>query len=302
MLPVDVDQRGQTVVAGVDYLTDFASWRAVENGGITGANRYEKATRYLRNGRDLAQYVHRDIGYQAFLGACLAALRWGVPEDGGNPYKHSRTQSAFGTFGAPYMLYLLAAVTEVGLKAAWFQKWRVHRRLRPEEFGGRVHGHVTGLADYPLHTEVLASAALDAVRKRWGAALLPQAYPEGCPTHPSYPAAHAVIAGACATVLKAAFDESFVVPEPVVASADGTRLLPWKGEPLTLGGELDKLAANVSIGRNWAGIHWRSDATAGLALGEAVALAVLDEQALTGNEMFTGYSLQTFDGRRVRTS
>ena len=142
MLPVDVDQRGQTVVAGVDYLTDFASWRAVENGGITGANRYEKETYYLRNGRDLAQYVHRDVGYQAFLGACLAALRWGAPEDGGNPYKHSRTQSAFGTFGAPYMLYLLAAVTEVGLKAAWFQKWRVHRRLRPEEFGGRVHGHV----------------------------------------------------------------------------------------------------------------------------------------------------------------
>ena len=111
-----------------------------------------------------------------------------------------------------------------------------------------------------------------------------------------------MIAGACATVLKAAFDESFLVPEPVVASADGTTLLPWKGEPLTLGGELDKLAANVSIGRNWAGIHWRSDATSGLALGEAVALAVLDEQALTGNEMFTGYSLQTFDGRRVRTS
>ncbi|HEY7724320.1 MAG TPA: hypothetical protein VH880_03245, partial [Anaeromyxobacteraceae bacterium] len=63
---------------------------------------------------------------------------------------------------------------------------------------------------------------------------------------------------------------------------------------------LDKLAGNVSYGRNFAGIHWRSDAAAGLALGEAVALAFLDEQALTGNELFTGFSLQRFDGRRVR--
>jgi hypothetical protein len=33
---------------------------------------------------------------------------------------------------------------------------------------------------------------------------------------------------------------------------------------LTVGGELDKLAGNVSYGRNFAGIHWRSDASAGL--------------------------------------
>jgi membrane-associated phospholipid phosphatase len=36
--------------------------------------------------------------------------------------------------------------------------------------------------------------------------LLPVAYAEGCPTHPSYPAAHAATAGACATVLKAFFN------------------------------------------------------------------------------------------------
>ena len=254
-LPVKVEQRGRTAAPGVDYLTGADEWFAVQKGGLTAASRYDDEWRYLRSGRDLGEYVHRDFTYQAFLGACLAALRWGVLPDGGNPYKHSRTQGAFATFGAPYLIYLLAAVTQVSLKATWFQKWRVHRRLRPEEFAGRVQSRLAGVADCPLHDDLLASSGLATARDRWGTALLAQAYPEGCPTHPSYPAAHAVIAGACATVLKAAFDESFVVPEPVVAAADGTKFLPWKGEDLTVGGELDKLAANVAIGRNFAGIH-----------------------------------------------
>jgi hypothetical protein len=71
----------------------------------------------------------------------------------------------------------------------------------------------------------------------------PQAYPEGCPTHPAFPGAHATIAGAGITVLKAFFNESFVIPNPVVPSDDGLTLRPWTGEPLTIGNELDKLAS-----------------------------------------------------------
>jgi hypothetical protein len=130
-------------------------------------------------------------------------------------------------------------------------------------------------------------------------ALLPQAYPEGCPTHPSYPAGHAVIAGACATALKACLDESHEIPEPVVASADGLSLVPYEGPPLTVGGELDKLAGNIAYGRDFAGVHWRSDGMEGLRLGEAVAIAVLEEMRFTGNELFAGFSLRRFDGRRV---
>jgi membrane-associated phospholipid phosphatase len=298
--PLRVEQRARTTVPGVDYLTTFDEWLAVENGGLAGVNRYDEVPRYLRSGRDVAEYVHHDFSYQAHLGACLAALRWGVPPDGGNPYKHSRTQGAFATFGAPFLLYLLATVTQVALKASWYEKWRVHRRLRPEELAGRAQAQLASLATYPLHEDLWASAGLAAGRERWGSALLPQAYPEGCPTHPSYPAAHAVIAGACATVLKAAFDESWVVPDPVAASADGTELVLWKGEDLTVGGELNKLATNIAFARNFAGIHWRSDGEAGLRLGEAVALAVLDEQSLTENELFAGYSLSSFDGERIR--
>lgn len=298
--PLRVEQKIRTVAPGLDYLTRWEEWLSVQNGALSGVSEFDPVPRFLRNGRDLAEYVHRDFTYQAFLGACLAALKWGVLPDGGNPYKHSRTQGAFATFGAPFLLSLLGIVTQVALKACWFQKWRVHRRLRPEEFGGRVEARMRGWASYPLHDQLFGSEALEAVRGRWGSALLAQAYPEGCPTHPAYPAGHAVIAGACATVLKAAFDESFLVPDPVEASADGVELRPWRGSSLSVGGELDKLAGNIAYGRDFAGVHWRSDSAAGLALGEAVALEVLAEQALTGNELFAGFSLRGFDGRRIR--
>jgi hypothetical protein len=53
------------------------------------------------------------------------------------------------------------------------------------------------------------------------------------------------------------------------------------------------------MGRNFAGIHWRSDAAAGRELGERVAVAVLHEMRLTGNELFAGFSLRRFDSYRV---
>jgi hypothetical protein len=297
--PIRVEQRIRTAVPGLDFLTGYDDWLAVERGALAGVNRFDDQARYIRTGRDLAEYVHRDFTYQAFLGACLAALKMGSPADGANPYKHSRTQGAFTTFGQPYLLYLLAVVTQAALKACWYQKWRVHRRLRPEELAGRLEAHRRGLAELPVHADLEASDALAMVVERTGAAVLPQAYPEGCPLHPSYPAGHAVIGGACVTVLKACLDESYELPNPVVARDDGLGLEPYDGPPLTLGGELDKLAGNIAFGRDFAGIHWRSDGGEGLKFGEEVAIAVLEELRLTGAELFAGYSLRRFDGRRV---
>jgi hypothetical protein len=122
------------------------------------------------------------------------------------------------------------------------------------------------------------------------------AYPEGCPTHPAYPAGHAAIAGACATVLKAFFNEAFVIPNPVMASPDGLSLTPYKGSDLTVGGELNKLAANITLGRDTAGLHWRSDGIEGLKLGEAVAVGILTDLRTTCREDFGGFALTKFDG------
>lgn len=297
--PIRVDQKIRTAVPGLDYLTEFDSWLASQNGALAGVNRFDEAPRYIRNGRDLGEYVHRDFTYQAFLGACLIALKAGTLPDGGNPYKHSRTQGAFTTFGQPFLLSVVAMVTQAALKACWYQKWVVHRRLRPEEFAGRVEVHLRKSAEMPIHASLFSSAALEETRRRHKTALLSQPYPEGCPTHPSYPAGHAAIAGACVTVLKACLDESHVLPEPVVASPDGLSLQPWKGASLTVGGELDKLASNIALGRNFGAVHWRSDGIEGLRLGEEVAIRILEELGLTGNELFSGFSLRRFDGRRV---
>jgi hypothetical protein len=57
-------------------------------------------------------------------------------------------------------------------------------------------------------------------------------------------------------VLKAWFDENVPMPNPVVPTADGIMLVPYTGPDagnLTIGGELNKVAANIAIGRNMAG-------------------------------------------------
>jgi len=297
--PLPIQQKIRTAAAGKDYLDRYEAWLENQNGAAASAGSFAAVPCYVRNGRDLAEFVHRDFSYQAALGACLVLLKMGAPWNAGNPYRQSHTQAGFSTFGAPHLLFLLAVVTQAALAACWYQKWMIHRRLRPEELGGRLENHLARRARYPLHETLLDSLALAETLRRQSSALLCCSYPEGCPTHPSYPAGHAVVSAAGTTVLKAFFDERFVIPEPVVASADGLSLRPFDGPPLTLGGELDKLAANVGMGRCFAGIHWRSDIAAGLRLGEEVAIAILRELRLTGNEPFGGFTFHRLDGRPV---
>jgi hypothetical protein len=176
----------------------------------------------------------------------------------------------------------------------------VHRRLRPEELGGLVHQTKTGMRRYPVSSALLDSPAVHATFKRTGSYLLPQAYPEGCPLHPSYPAGHAAIAGACSVVLKACFEESLLLPGSVLPSADGRALVPLHEYSPTVGDEVNKLAFNISMARNWAGIHYRSDASAGLRLGEDVAISILEDLVCTYTETFNGFSFTRFDGTKIR--
>ena len=77
---------------------------------------------------------------------------------------------------------------------------------------------------------------------------------------------------------------------------------PYTGgdaQRLTVGGELNKLAANIALGRNFAGIHWRTDYTESLKLGEAVAISILRDQRSTYNEDFGGFTFTKFDGSPI---
>ena len=295
-----IPQRYRTTASGDNHLTTAAHWLAVQNGASAPvAATRDPVNRYIANGRDLAEYVHVDFSYQAFQSAALILLGYGgAALDDANPYKSITNQGNFVTFGGPMILDLVTRVAIEALKAAWYQKWLVHRRLRPEAYGGLVHHHLTGSRTYPLHRSLLNSAVLPLISSTYGSYFLPVAYPEGCPLHPAYPAGHATIAGACVTVLKAFFKESFVIKSPVQASADGLSLIPHAGV-LTVGGELNKLASNISLGRDAAGVHWRTDGDQGMYLGEEVAIRLLRDHKLLNNEPFAGFSLRKFNGSTV---
>jgi len=108
-----------------------------------------------------------------------------------------------------------------------------------------------------------------------------------------------VIAGACATVLKALFEETDLVSGVMTPSDDGLSLVADSNVALTIGGELNKLAFNIPMARDWAGIHYRSDASAGLLLGEAVAICFLQDNVGTFTESFARFQFTKFDGTAV---
>ncbi len=294
-----IEQRYR-VPTPIDFMTTFPSWLNNQRGGAPGAALAYTPARFIYDGRTLGEYVHFDPSYQIFFFAALIMLGMGpgalAPS---NPYLTSANQSGFATFGPTDVLDLVARASNLALKATWWQKWSAHRRLRPDTYGGRLTVQLAGTKNYGLPADVAGSDAVSMLLGMNGNALLPQAYPESSPIHPAYVGGHAAIAGACCTVLKAFFNESFMIPSPVQASADGTTLDPWLGDALTLGGEIDKLASNVGAGRNMAGIHWRSDYWQGLVLGEQVALAMLADETRTYNEDFGGFELTSFDGTPV---
>lgn len=307
-----IDRRIQTQLPGSDHLIRYNDWLETQNGFGHNFLRPDPQRYYIRNGRDLAEWVHIDVLFQAYFTACLILGTpqnifdpetdggIGAPLNPGNPYLFSRNQAGFTCWGGPHIKTLVCEVATRALKATWHQKWQVHRRLRPEEFGGLVHLQRTANR-YPgvLHRDVLESPALDRLLDKNGTALLPMAFPEGCPMHPSYTAGHATVAGACVTILKWFYDETFVINQPVIPTPDGLDVVPYQGPPLTIGGELNKLASNVVAGRNIAGVHWRSDAMRSLRLGEEIAISLLRDQKALYNEDLPGCTFTRFDGTKI---
>jgi len=296
-------QQQFTYVPNVDFGTSFADWLAVQNGNVVGVLQVDPVLRYRRNGRDFAAWTRSDPVYQVYLVAALVLGSINAPLNPGNPYVHSRTQNGFNTFGGPDIQVMLAEVSARALNAAWYQKWFVHLRARPEQAGGLIHLIKTGQGSKThcrFSNVIMNSQGLEQSHDKYGTWLLSQAYPEASPTHPSYPTGHGVVAGAAITVLKFYYDGNFVIPNPVVPSDDGLSLVSYTGpdaNQLTVNGELNKLGHNVSFAHGiHAGIHWRSDTDSSLLLGEALALRILQNKARTYSEPFT-VKLTKFDGR-----
>ena len=312
-----LDQKYQTFLpvggGGSDYLTSVTEYQFVQNGGDSGRPvAYDPTLRYVRNGRDLAAYTRIDVLYQGYFVAFLVLSGLGAPPNPGNPYIGSLSQKAFGTLGGPDAAATLAEMATRALKAAWYHKWIKDLRMRPEEYGALVHARKTNVSPMPqaataLHNDVLNSAVLPIINANYGSYLLPQAFPEGSPTHPCYPTGHGTVGGACITALKFFFNGDQKIRSLLVAagrdvyepSADGLSLNTYTGSDKTdldINGELNKLAYNISFGHGiHAGIHFRSSTYWSILLGEQVALSILQDRARSYNEPFT-ISIKKFDG------
>lgn len=166
--------------------------------------------------------------------------------------------------------------------------------------------------------------------------LLPMAFTPGSPTHPAYGAGHATVAGACVTVLKAYFltfvtdaagndrlipfctlrerSQPYDPDKPITSYCANLKLkdpeeclkvkkydnrmeLSKKiAQSLTIEGELNKLAQNVAMGRSMGGVHWRTDNSRSLVLGEALAAEILADITTDSNEK-PSFTFRTFARR-----
>src|SRR5579885_1083445 len=119
-----------------EFLTTYADWLNIQNGGFKPPKPVKNAppppTRYMVAGRDLATFLHADFNYQAYLNAALILDHMTAPPDPANPYVKSKTQIGVGTFGRHALVDLVARVANAAIKVCWYQKWLVHRSIRPE--------------------------------------------------------------------------------------------------------------------------------------------------------------------------
>lgn len=335
-----VDQRVAKAKENLNFMRSFDDWLAVQNGQkfdvspAANPGIFEADSTFIHTPRDLATYVHFDALYQAYLNACLILIGQGAPFDPNFAALSGDIDDAkaggFALYGPPHILSLVTEVATRALKAVRYQKFQVHRRLRPEALAGRLEkAHDIKHKNAPLGDKLIEMKdqltrtirALDrelAGDAKADCALLLMAFPEGSPMHPAYGAGHATVAGACVTVLKAFFDTSAVLKRvggdikfvsseeangeavEVVTINDGAALdVNIIDKPLTLEGELNKLAANVSIGRNMAGVHYYTDYYDSLRMGEEIAIGILRDQAEGYPKDAFTLSLRTFDDKDI---
>ena len=193
----------RTTVPASEFMTEYEEWLAIQNGAAPKRQmQFDATPRYIATGRDVAEYIHSGpaLGWAAAL--ILATPGGGAdPRYSGmyppaqavsypfNPYSQSKTQGPAGaTFGLPYVQALLAEGISNSTRAAYWQKYFVHRAVRPEAYGGLAHHRLAnGVSDYPLHDDFLKSEALGRSKGKYGTYLLSQTYPEAAPIHSTYP-------------------------------------------------------------------------------------------------------------------
>lgn len=291
----------------------------IQNGTIstlpaaTPANQFVK--KYIFSGRCLAETVHVDPLYGNYFNAALMLSGLGAPINPTLPSYINQSWFATGA-GGPNIQCMIAEAAGLALKHAWYWKWQVHNKLRPEVYSLWVdnikNGRVANAGNYNISNVLLNNPVLADIKNEnnlWGfpnSWTLPLCFREGSPVHPSYPSGHATVAGACITILKIFFNGETkwsdlpgaklatinrnIIPTSVTAASgvgyaqannDGSLLIDYTGSDkgnMTVNGEINKLGSNFAIGRNWSGVHYRTDAIQSMYLGEQVAIKLFEDK------------------------
>ncbi len=107
-------------------MTSYNEWLNIQNGQAPSSIlKLDPVPRYISNGRDLGEYVHKDSSIQATLTACSILLGFGQEALSlSNPYLFSKTQEGFATFGSPHVLDLRLVhpgwpLKQLGSKSFW---------------------------------------------------------------------------------------------------------------------------------------------------------------------------------------
>ena len=306
-----------------DYVSSLtkSEWLDIQNGKVNGSVS-QSTEKYAYNGRVLGSMVHSDPLYQFYYNASLILLQNGVTPSAFT----TNTSTAWTSAGGPCILASVSHVCLGALRCAWNAKWNLGMKIRPEVYAQRLDlveevsfdsSAVPGLDTmYSLLRDNMKTEIKNknnSVSGNSNLYLLMQ-YPEGSPTHPSHPAGHAVVAGAAVTVLKSMFnchetDEvtKKVWPIQAIHSLDGNNLVDYNeadSSTMTIIGEINKLASNVSLGRDFGAVHYRCDGDCGIVLGENFAISYLLDLAKelheSQNGSFQGWLLEKFNGTRIK--
>lgn len=288
--PTYGEQRYRSFPRGSAFLQTPVEWLWVQSGETSPGRvtNLEQEARTIGDGRCLGSLVYRDHPLQLIVSAALQLYEshprlW----DLSRPFRHQDRTLPFLLGGLPHALFSISRCMDIALRACWLLKWGVYNYPRPEEVACWAQDS-SGLKLEGVR-EVLGRSALLAGART---ALLPQMYPDGCPAHPSYPAGHAVAAGAGVTAIK------FFLRSDARLPSDEWRDAESEEEP-SASLELDKLAWAISFGRCFAGVHYRCDVEEGIALGERIALAVLADD-LANHPLNYNKTIRRFDGTYVQ--